>query len=558
MAALFSATGRSNPSDSDYGSDFSVEEESIVLRLLDDLETIQKEVKAEPGHCIDPVLQADIDAAVAADLFVSSPANILECGDESALKIDAERDWLGQAKTPAARHGNASILDIEDGVRAIRSTPLDGIDYPDLSRALSNVEPVTSSAKTSQSEASQVASPKEDSRSPIERFRSFPKKPLTVTDLSSGAWCELQYWYTLTLVPGGRKTRTPAMRGGTKVHQKLEDQVHTTIQVNVSRKEEAFALRLWNIIQGLRTLRDTGLTRELEVWGVVDGQVINGVIDELSYTSPNVGFEEELSQSQSSQDGESNTAQKQPSVTNYFDPHHRRVYLTDIKTRGSNRLPSGAALRPSRVQLFLYHRLLSGMAAGLLDFSTIIARYGLHPESRFSDAFMAQIGSLHDEVFDEEEPGEASWSNQTSSTMHDRYPEPSPSARSELSPPPDLMRYRSIQQIIPLLQSELRDTFPRGADNLGGLVAIQYRHRDDGHVIGTQSFPSDAVALSNFLKLDLAWWLGKRNPDGVPIEEAYKCRMCEFAESCQWRQERNAEIVRKSKGQDFGVSQARA
>ena len=84
------------------------------------------------------------------------------------------------------------------------------------------------------------------------------------------------------------------MRGGTKVHQTLEDQVHTTIQVRVAVKEEAFALRIWNLIQGLRTLRDTGMTRELEVWGTLYGEVTNGVIDEVSYTCPNLAFEEEL------------------------------------------------------------------------------------------------------------------------------------------------------------------------------------------------------------------------------------------------------------------------
>lgn len=389
----------------------------------------------------------------------------------------------------------------------------------------------------------------DDSRSPLQRFRSFPRKPLTVTDLSSGAWCELQYWYTLTRLPGGRKTTTAAMRGGSKVHQTLEDQVHTTIQVSVSAKEEAFALRIWNLIQGLRTLRDTGMTRELEVWGTLYGEVANGVIDEISYTCPNIAFEEEL-HGQLSQGETAVSLNPQPSIANYFQPHHRRVYLTDVKTRASTRLPSGAALRPARVQLFLYHRLLSDMASGTVDYSAITARYGLSSQARFSDAFMAQIGGLHDEVFydaDSDIEGIPSTPRSPRYGPDTGYPDSSPDTDSQMGPPPDLIRYRSIEQLIPLLQSELRETFPQGASAIGDLLAVQYRHRDDGRIIGNNSFPNDPEALEGYLQRNLDWWHGSRQAEGVPIEETYKCRSCEFAEICQWRMDKETEIIQRKR-----------
>lgn len=140
---------------------------------------------------------------------------------------------------------------------------------------------------------SDINSSTPDTRSPLERFRMKPKKALSVSDLVSPAWCELQYWYTLTL-QGGKKKRTFAMKQGSVVHQKLEDQVHTTVRVDVATKEDAWGLRIWNVIQGLRSLRDSGLTRELEVWGTIDGQVVNGVIDELSYICPDAKLEDSL------------------------------------------------------------------------------------------------------------------------------------------------------------------------------------------------------------------------------------------------------------------------
>ncbi|RMZ91163.1 hypothetical protein DV736_g1609, partial [Chaetothyriales sp. CBS 134916] len=123
-----------------------------------------------------------------------------------------------------------------------------------------------------------------DTRSPLDRFRRPPNKALSVTDLVSPAWCELQFFYTLS--KHGRKRRTPAMKQGTKVHQQLEDEVHVTVPIEVMTVEDSWALRICNVIQGLATLRETGRTRELEVWGTVGGEIANGVIDEVGYQCP--------------------------------------------------------------------------------------------------------------------------------------------------------------------------------------------------------------------------------------------------------------------------------
>jgi len=241
-----------------------------------------------------------------------------------------------------------------------------------------------------------------DTRSPLERFRTQPKKALSVTDLVSPAWCELQYWYTLTL--HGRKRRTPAMRQGSKVHQVLEDQVHTTVHVRLETKEDAWGLRIWNVIQGLRTLRDDGLTRELEIWGTVDGLVVNGIIDELSYICPDTVMEETLQ----SPATKAEPPLDQATISEFFKSaggtsleeatrskrrtRTKKVYLCDVKTRGVRNLPSGAAFRPTKIQLMLYHRLLAALATNNVDFSILTARYGLDPLRTFSDSFLAQIG----------------------------------------------------------------------------------------------------------------------------------------------------------------------
>ncbi|RDA85677.1 hypothetical protein CP532_4630 [Ophiocordyceps camponoti-leonardi (nom. inval.)] len=415
----------------------------------------------------------------------------------------------------------------------------DEVDYPDLSRALSELrkQPNDESSATTTTTATAIISDS-TTASPLQRFRSFPRKPLSVSDLTSGAWCELQYWYTLSRLPGGRRSRTPAMRQGSKVHQKLEDEVHVRVKVEVLSKEDSFALKLWNFIQGLRTLRDTGLTRELEVWGMVDGNLVNGVIDGLSHENPNPDFEEELS-SQASSSSSSNKKSTNALLTDYFPPQNKtpspgpKVYLTDVKTRGSTAPVSGAQLRPAKIQLLLYHRFLSAMASDELDLDVVVGRYGLNADRVLSDTFLAQMGGLHEEVFyDAPSSPPAAEGNESHSS--------SSSSSSSSSPPPshstdEPIRYRSLREIWSLLRQETRQTFPQGRTSLGHILRVQYVHRLDGRSLDAHDFPVSNQALDGYLSRYMSWWRGERRAVGVDIEEAFKCRSCEFAPDCEWR-----------------------
>jgi exonuclease V len=44
----------------------------------------------------------------------------------------------------------------------------------------------------------------------------------------------------------------------------------------------------------------------------------------------------------------------------------------------------------------------------------------------------------------------------------------------------------------------------------------------------------------------MEWWHGERQATGVDIEEAFKCRSCEFASDCSWRQGMDEGRVRKA------------
>lgn len=338
-------------------------------------------------------------------------------------------------------------------------------------------------------------------------FRSFPKKPLSVTDLTAGAWCELQYWFTLTRLPGGRRTRTQAMKGGSKIHKELQDEVHETVRVDILTKEEGFALRMWNFVQGLRTLRDTGLTRELEVWGVVHGSFVIGVIDALSHQNPDPDFEEEDERRKKRRDP------NQMTLDGFLHSGGARaaeeailpkVYLLDVKTRGSRIPVSKALLRPAKIQLLLYHLLLCDIAAGRLDFSKLFSRYGLDSGGLFSDGFVSQMSGLHTE-------------NETSTSI------------------PDMENCKNLSELVKVVEDEIRLAFPLGEASIGRTLRVQYVHREDGSQIDAHDFPVSEDALDDYLTHYMTWWHGERSAAGVDIEEAFKCRTCEFSSNCSWR-----------------------
>ncbi|PLB34123.1 exonuclease V [Aspergillus candidus] len=326
-----------------------------------------------------------------------------------------------------------------------------------------------------------------DTRSPVERFRRPPNKAFSVTDLISPAWCELQYWYTLTKF--GRKRRTAAMKTGSTIHKTLEDEIYTTVSVEITTREDALALRILNVIQGLRMLREYGITRELEVWGVVDGELVNGVIDQLSYECPDPELEataasyyadveasrdvmpeyqmslsdyllsptqggkrlsdvfspDEAEQQQSSLDEAAGGSSQSEEAFNL-----PRVYMTDVKTRNSKSVPTvkSSSFRPTLLQLQIYYHMLNRMVTSDdVSIEMIAARYDLDPERRFTVAFINEVGGLNDQFFDA-----------LSSSSPEVNPDSSPSGSSQDSTS-ILLTHSNLTQLWGFMKDQLRLTF---------------------------------------------------------------------------------------------------
>ena len=347
------------------------------------------------------------------------------------------------------------------------------------------------------------------------------------------------------------------MKQGSAVHKTLEDQVHTTVAVEIQTKEDAWGLRIWNVIQGLRTLRETGMTRELEIWGTVDGLVVNGVIDEVSYTCPDRELE---AAGEKDKDAKIALAEDQTTITDFLGTAgtleangpdlfqnlrsasqkktHDKIYLTDVKTRGLKSLPKGASFRPTMMQLMLYHRLLSDLATNKVDADAIFDRFGLKANISFTDSFIAQIGNLNEGLYD------------SSPETINQSPESAPSTQDSMTL---LLSHNSLRSLWTLMISQFALTLPAGAQSLGNVLTAEYRAQDSGAVLGLKSFLYDKQTLATYLDDEMRWWRGERAPQGVCVEEAYKCGYCEFADECSWRKNKIQDAVDKMRGRRRSV-----
>jgi exonuclease V len=544
---------------SDYGSDF---DEETVNELLSQA----AEHPGQPRALLDEDFEQD-------PVLQDAPP---------ALQRTVLLDRLGEQSNPTTPH--ASDTAPSDSRRG----PQIEIEYSEVNRSAFSrtwieislllaiadaadtqrlkAEPTTPKSATGEKRDAAVAAsaapeqPGEDPRAPLERFRK--KKPLSVTDLVSPAWCEQQYWYSLTRF--GRVKRTKAMKQGSKVHKVLEEQVHKEVTIDVRTREDMFGLRIWNVIQGLRTLRATGMTREMEVWGVLNGEVVNGIIDEINTICPNEEAEEKMLEKE--EERKSGTKKDKPleagqmTLTGFLagsqsdrvlEEHFksmpsssheeapRTFYLSDIKTRQSKSLPpDGSPSKPVYMQLMLYRRLFASLAANETPADRIFQRYNLDPQANFSDTFIAEVSQLDfnfpDNVSNSEE-GQVLLEN----------------SQDSLS---ELLSHNSLPSLWSFMMAEFARTVPMPIppslnvrSSISKLLVAEYRSGSSGDLLGKKPFVHDDAVLDAYANDEISWWRGERPTRGVDIEDASKCRICDFAEGCTWRGEKIEEATKKAR-----------
>ena len=361
----------------------------------------------------------------------------------------------------------------------------------------------------------------------------------------SNTWCEQQFEYYLVR---GKKRTTPEMKVGYKIHKDLERDDHETVVVKPLTPEDRWGLKLLNIIQGLKNLRETGQTRELPIFAYVKGVFIRGIIDELSYTKPMEMIRERVEEKVATGDadpiGGERAHKKRRAKANVVVANERVVFISDHKTRARESLPTASQFRGTELQLMLYHFILTTMASSVEAatkafsvrnpkmepagttpsdppgedmFSRIFNLRGLNPSALLSDCFLAELVPHLDE----------SDSEMTPQQLQTRFP-----ILSHILESPTLAGLINLLNI----------SFKMSIDTLSNTLAVSYRRQQDSLLFATKLVEYDHKHLEEHLVNVLQWWNGKRVTVGVPIEEAWKCRNCEFADECQWRLQKAEEI----------------
>lgn len=398
------------------------------------------------------------------------------------------------------------------------------------------------------------------------------------------------------------------MKQGSAVHQALEDEVHVTVPVKITTKEDSWGLRVWNVIQGLRTLRDTGRTRELEIWGSVGGEFVNGVLDELSYDCPDPKLEEQSLKHMANQDSGPLPPEYQASIRDYLVSSETRergqsieealsgsqsdasqqqrsrktkvdkyIYITDVKTRGTPTMPAGSGIRPTIIQLHLYHYMLENLVQGNFALAQIAERYNLDIHETFSDEFIAQIGGLNQQVSERASPQNHEL-NQNEDIL--------PSTQDSMD---ILLQHNNLEKLWEFMMWQFRETFilpstfgtatasganlssqaqdipsstpqsvsqlptmPSFPTRLSPLLTARYvsanerTSNNEPELIGSKSIIFNPNFIKSYLYDTLAFWRGERDPKGVEVRDAWKCRICEFRDDCAWIHEQDALAVREA------------
>ncbi|KAL6304012.1 exonuclease V [Sparassis latifolia] len=298
--------------------------------------------------------------------------------------------------------------------------------------------------------------------SPFEQFRRRPW--LSVTDLVGPAWCEVQYDYglrqgrkkklqdrpasfvtaqgkTIKVNQNTAKKRDNTMQKGKSIHKALEREIRPEeIQIATKTREERWALRMMNMILCLHDLMEKGFCREMDVFGVIHGEPVIGIVDEIvrrpigaeanngtPLRSPNQRCSPSTPSKSKKRHSRRTPSLSQAQISTFFQISQATsgraedssanvqvanetpsftLHLSDTKTRRSPTLPSEHDALQSRLQLMIYHRLLSNMVASPavpgvlavqpLDFALLWEKFGLDPMRPFSEIFMQGASLLLD------------------------------------------------------------------------------------------------------------------------------------------------------------------
>ncbi|CAG8650436.1 hypothetical protein RhiirA5_411755 [Rhizophagus irregularis] len=176
-----------------------------------------------------------------------------------------------------------------------------------------------------------------------------------------------------------------------------------------------------------------------------------------------------------------------------FDDISRdELIISDTKTRTKQYIPK--YVPPSvKFQLMLYKKLFDELVQGTFDEMKIFQTLDLNPDLEFSK----ELANIVNISYKEKE-------------------------MKEFKP-----NLRNLMKVV-------INSFGKVWKSCN-ILEVNYKFQKDGSDLGSKYFDYDENQLDNYLEKTVKYWKGDRKPEGVPIEDAWKCQNCEFADNCEWR-----------------------
>ncbi|ORZ39186.1 exonuclease V a 5' deoxyribonuclease-domain-containing protein [Catenaria anguillulae PL171] len=353
---------------------------------------------------------------------------------------------------------------------------------------------------------------------------------ISPTDLSSAAWCEVQWLFTRTY---GRDVKllqsigckvdeqvTKRLAAGTDIHAKLELELHDKVQVEAQTYEDRMALKVLETVFCLNELVTKRMTRELRVAGILTHNAsdtrlyLSGVIDQLEI--------QPIAPTPRSEPPPAPTNEASASITgpeSHPQPQPRsRIVLSDNKTRRTRSTPTPAQTRTTWIQLATYHRLLTDLFAGTFP-----------PESH-----LQALDALGDQALCPDVVNYVSGSPALLGLLH------------EFAPKLD-KGMLTLREILTAQHAIATNLFSNV--QVSTTVQVHYLDQTSGDKFATVELELNAQEYNAWLEDFLGMVVGKRDPKGVDdIEDAaLKCGNCEYAPACAWREDKDQELQRRAR-----------
>ncbi len=186
----------------------------------------------------------------------------------------------------------------------------------------------------------------------LDALKRLRKASIRASDIASQYWCEkqmeLNYLY-------GQKI-TAEIKKGRQIHGELESETNVPIILMPKSYADSFYRGLFTSLRALKALKENRKTREVQVYGSIEGFKIVGKIDQLEIKDDEVVVQED-------------------------------------KTRSNDNLPSEAQMLTHRVQVMLYRKLLDDIHSKKYDADNFKRMFGTSTLFLTSE-FKRQLQSL--------------------------------------------------------------------------------------------------------------------------------------------------------------------